>query len=219
MIWIQFCQITKFLIIKKLCLMKKMKMESGPLAGFFFLFFSFFSLLSFPPLFFLLTFPPLKLPIIQLRHIVWIWFLHDLWLQLSVLWIGLWVRLFESWVELFELWEQLFELFELFELWVIKVSFSLFFWMALFPFSSHSHFYSVAQHRHHHLHHHLHHHHHSDRQPPPSQYSHYDGKKESTTPGLCGLRNLGNTCFMNSAIQCLSNSCKLRQFFLSQEYK
>lgn len=36
--------------------------------------------------------------------------------------------------------------------------------------------------------------------------------------GLSGLVNLGNTCYMNSAIQCLSNTEELTDYFLSKSF-
>jgi len=36
--------------------------------------------------------------------------------------------------------------------------------------------------------------------------------------GLVGLQNLGNTCFMNSGLQCLSNTKELTEYFLSDKF-
>ena len=40
----------------------------------------------------------------------------------------------------------------------------------------------------------------------------------SKNHGVCGSYNLGNTCFMNSSIACLSNCSELTEYFLTKEY-
>ena len=42
---------------------------------------------------------------------------------------------------------------------------------------------------------------------------------ENSSHGICGSHNLGNTCFMNSSIACLSNCTELTYYFLSGDYK
>ena len=43
--------------------------------------------------------------------------------------------------------------------------------------------------------------------------------KNGCNHGLCGSHNLGNTCFMNSSIACLSNCTELTTYFLSGKFK
>ena len=43
--------------------------------------------------------------------------------------------------------------------------------------------------------------------------------KEDSNHGICGSCNLGNTCYMNSSIACLSNCTELTTYFLSGKFK
>ena len=43
--------------------------------------------------------------------------------------------------------------------------------------------------------------------------------KHDAKKGVCGLGNLGNTCFMNSAIQCLSHTPGFVEYFTSNTYQ
>ena len=48
--------------------------------------------------------------------------------------------------------------------------------------------------------------------------AHSEISSEDGTLGTSGLINLGNTCYMNSIIQCLSNCNVFRQYILSDEF-
>ncbi len=41
----------------------------------------------------------------------------------------------------------------------------------------------------------------------------------TTSIGYTGIYNPANSCFMNAALQCLSNTCELRDYFLSMKSK
>ncbi|XP_055881361.1 ubiquitin carboxyl-terminal hydrolase 15-like [Biomphalaria glabrata] len=50
-------------------------------------------------------------------------------------------------------------------------------------------------------------------------YNTYSDRSGTSKPGLCGLANLGNTCFMNSALQCMLNVSRLTDYMLSGKWE
>ena len=44
-------------------------------------------------------------------------------------------------------------------------------------------------------------------------------RSEKSKMGLVGLQNLGNTCFMNTSLQCISSCSELTNYFLTNHFK
>uniref|UniRef100_A0A6G1SB64 Ubiquitin carboxyl-terminal hydrolase n=1 Tax=Aceria tosichella TaxID=561515 RepID=A0A6G1SB64_9ACAR len=50
------------------------------------------------------------------------------------------------------------------------------------------------------------------------RYGTVSTRSSRAQPGLCGLSNMGNTCFMNAALQCLSNTPPLTNYILTDKF-
>ncbi|CAJ0955634.1 unnamed protein product, partial [Mesorhabditis belari] len=54
---------------------------------------------------------------------------------------------------------------------------------------------------------------------PTAKVSPYEESGQIVSPGFTGLRNIGNTCFMNATLQMLVNNAELKAYFLQDLYK